>query len=232
VLQSLYDLVDRRHGADGETVARLAVREDSRVVDELDLRDRFRRDLEADRAISLVEDLRYHAGERKLVTDGGVDQRANGDDETGRGSSGRKGGARRCVPLTWCAGHTKILEGLDEEKFAGNSRLITDGGRNPDDNLARVADALDMERGRSRIPYEKGGRGINTLSSQAIRDVTLQEGDDTAVLVEIEMVNAAGVYQVDNLLKAKLRDSTLEDHVRIVAINTKEESGLVERIEL
>ena len=71
VLQSLYALVDRRHGADGETVARLGVREDTRVVDELDLRDRFRRDLDADRAISLVEDLRYHAGERELVTDGG-----------------------------------------------------------------------------------------------------------------------------------------------------------------
>ncbi|EMA71967.1 hypothetical protein [Halorubrum distributum] len=71
VLQSLYALVDRRHGADGETVARLSVREDARVVDELDLRDRFRRDLDADRAISLVEDLRYHAGEHELVTDGG-----------------------------------------------------------------------------------------------------------------------------------------------------------------
>ena len=98
--------------------------------------------------------------------------------------------------------------------------------------VIRVADALDMERGRSRIPYEKGGRGINTLSSQAIRDVTLEEGDDAPVLVEIEMVNAAGVYQVDNLLKAKLQDSMLEEYVRIVAINTKEESGLVERIEL
>jgi len=71
VLQSLYALVDRRHGADGETVARLAVREDARVVDELDLRDRFRRDLDPDRAISLVEDLRYHAGERELVACGG-----------------------------------------------------------------------------------------------------------------------------------------------------------------
>jgi len=98
--------------------------------------------------------------------------------------------------------------------------------------VIRVADALDMERGRSRIPYEEGGRGINTLSSQAIRDVTLEEGDDRAVLVEIEMVNAAGVYQVDSLLKAKLRNSMLEDNVRIVAINTKEENGLVERIEL
>ena len=84
VLQSLYALVDRRHGADGETVARLAVREDSRVVDELDLRDRFRRDLDADRAISLVEDLRYHAGEREVVTDGGrevhADEGDGGDD--------------------------------------------------------------------------------------------------------------------------------------------------------
>ena len=99
--------------------------------------------------------------------------------------------------------------------------------------VVRVADALDMERGRSRIPYEEGGRGINTISSQAIRRVTLQSGDSTPVMVEIEMVDAAGVYQVDELLKAKLRNSRIEEHVRIVAINTHSDDGeLVERIEL
>ncbi|WP_431357857.1 HD domain-containing protein [Halobaculum rarum] len=106
--------------------------------------------------------------------------------------------------------------------------------------VIRVADALDMERGRSRIPYEKGGRGINTLSSRAISNVELKpgseadghDGDAMPVLVEIEMVNAAGVYQVDNLLKEKLRDSLIEDLVRIVAINTKSDDQLVERIEL
>jgi hypothetical protein len=99
--------------------------------------------------------------------------------------------------------------------------------------VVRVADALDMERGRSRIPYERGGRGINTVSSQAIQTVSLQPGEDCTVLVEIEMRNAAGVYQVDNLLKAKLRDSGLEDHVRIVALNVGEdEAQIVERIEL
>jgi metal-dependent HD superfamily phosphatase/phosphodiesterase len=48
------------------------------------------------------------------------------------------------------------------------------------------------------------------------------------------MTNAAGVYQVDNLLKAKLTDSRIEDHVRIVALNVAESGGerLVERIEL
>ncbi|MGQ4555728.1 HD domain-containing protein [Halobellus sp. GM3] len=98
--------------------------------------------------------------------------------------------------------------------------------------IIRVADALDMERGRSRIPYEKGGRGINTLSSQAIESVSLRPGDGKPVLVEIEMINAAGVYQVDNLLKAKLQDSGLEEYIRIVAVNTKAEDQLLERIEL
>ena len=98
--------------------------------------------------------------------------------------------------------------------------------------VVRVADALDMERGRSRIPYERGGRGINTLSSQAIEGVTLtNEGD--RVVVEIEMTDAAGVYQVDELLTAKLRESGLESHVRVVAINTHDgDDRLVERIEL
>jgi metal-dependent HD superfamily phosphatase/phosphodiesterase len=99
--------------------------------------------------------------------------------------------------------------------------------------VIRVADGLDMEHGRSRMPYERGGRGINTISSQAIEKVRLQEGDDYPVLVEIEMRNAAGVYQVDGLLKEKLRDSRLEDQVRIVALNSGSDSDqLVERIEL
>ena len=99
--------------------------------------------------------------------------------------------------------------------------------------VIRIADALDMERGRSRIPYERGGRGINTLSSQAIEAVNLMEGEETPVLVEISMRNAAGVYQVDNLLKDKLSGSGLENDVRIVALNTgATDDQLVERIEL
>jgi metal-dependent HD superfamily phosphatase/phosphodiesterase len=99
--------------------------------------------------------------------------------------------------------------------------------------VVRVADALDMERGRSRMPYEKGGRGINTLSSQAISRVSLMEGDDRPVLVEIEMTDAAGVYQVDELLKSKVEGSGIGDDIRIVALNSREgEDRLVERIEL
>ncbi|MFB6255034.1 MAG: HD domain-containing protein [Halobacteriaceae archaeon] len=99
--------------------------------------------------------------------------------------------------------------------------------------VIRVADALDMERGRSRLPYERGGRGINTVSSQAIERVSLYPGEEVPVLVEIEMRNAAGVFQVDNLLKAKVNESGLEDDIRIVALNSSTGGeNLVERIEL
>jgi metal-dependent HD superfamily phosphatase/phosphodiesterase len=99
--------------------------------------------------------------------------------------------------------------------------------------VVRVADALDMEQGRSRVPYEKGGRGINTVSSQAIERVALRELEGPQMLVEIEMTNAAGVFQVDTLLKAKVQDSGLEDLLRIVAINShSDENQIVERIEL
>jgi metal-dependent HD superfamily phosphatase/phosphodiesterase len=99
--------------------------------------------------------------------------------------------------------------------------------------VIRIADALDMERGRSRIPYDKGSRGVNTLSSRAIDRVTLQPGDGVPVLVEIEMTDAVGVYQVDELLKAKVTGSGLEESVRIVALKVDGEGGqLVERIEV
>ncbi|MFC7059561.1 HD domain-containing protein [Halovenus salina] len=99
--------------------------------------------------------------------------------------------------------------------------------------VLRVADALDMERGRSRVPYESGGRGINTVSSQAIEDVSLKTDVDKPVLVEIEMTNAAGVYQVDSLLKKKIDRSGLTEYLRIVAVNTHDgDDTIVERIEL
>lgn len=99
--------------------------------------------------------------------------------------------------------------------------------------IIRIADGLDMERGRSRAPYEGGGRGINTVSSRAIERVRLFEGERVPVRVEIEMTSAAGVYQVDTLLKSKLDGSGLEEYIRIVAVNAGSESDqIVERIEL
>jgi len=83
--------------------------------------------------------------------------------------------------------------------------------------IVRVADALDMARGRSRVPFEAGHQNIHSLSAYAIDEVKIGAGRDKAVRVEIAMSNSAGIFQVDELLATKLRGSGLEDHVEVVA---------------
>ena len=94
--------------------------------------------------------------------------------------------------------------------------------------IVRVADALDMARGRSRVPFEAGHRNIHSLSAYAIEDVKIRAGRDRAVLVEIAMSNSAGIYQVDELLATKLRGSGLEEHFEVVArIDAEHEQRLI-----
>jgi len=83
--------------------------------------------------------------------------------------------------------------------------------------IVRVADALDMAAGRSRVPFEAGHQNIHSLSAYAIERVEIKPGRDRAVRVEIEMSNSAGIFQVDELLATKLRGSGLEQHVEVTA---------------
>jgi metal-dependent HD superfamily phosphatase/phosphodiesterase len=98
----------------------------------------------------------------------------------------------------------------------------------PEAGLLRVADALDMAKGRSRIPFEKGSVSMHSLSAAAIEDVTISDGEERPIKIEIRMNNSSGIFQVDGLLKAKLRGSGLEPYVEVVAhIDTETEQRLV-----
>jgi metal-dependent HD superfamily phosphatase/phosphodiesterase len=94
--------------------------------------------------------------------------------------------------------------------------------------IVRVADALDMARGRSRVPFEAGHQNIHSLSAYAIEEVKIVSGKDRAVRVEIAMSNSAGIFQVDELLATKLRGSGLEQHIEVIArIEAEHERRLV-----
>ncbi len=71
--------------------------------------------------------------------------------------------------------------------------------------VVRVADALDMAQGRSRLPVERGDIGIHSISAAAIDDVNIERGTDRPIRVEIKMNNSAGIFQVDDLLATKIR---------------------------
>lgn len=83
--------------------------------------------------------------------------------------------------------------------------------------IVRVADALDMAKGRSRIPFEAGSASIHSVSAQAIEAVHLGPGETKAVRFTIEMSNSAGLFQLDQLFREKLAGSGLEPYVELEA---------------
>jgi hypothetical protein len=116
---------------------------------------------------------------------------------------------------------SEVLQGITSHRADGEPLTVEAG-------ILRVADALDMEQGRSRIPFERGRVGIHSLSAAAIEDVAIGDGEDKPIRIEITMNNSSGIYQVDGLLKAKLRGSGLEPYVEVLAhIDTEAEKRLV-----
>lgn len=95
--------------------------------------------------------------------------------------------------------------------------------------VVRVADALDMTAGRSRIPFEKGMINIHSLSAAAIEKVEIRAGEQKPIHIKIDMSNSAGIFQLDELLKEKLRGSGLEPYVSVEAsIEGEAEKKLVQ----
>ncbi len=116
---------------------------------------------------------------------------------------------------------SEVLASINSHRADGEPLTLEAG-------ILRVADALDMEQGRSRIPFERGRVGIHSLSAAAIEDVSIGDGEEKAIRIEITMNNSSGIYQVDGLLKAKLRGSGLEPYVEVLAhIDTEAEKRLV-----
>jgi metal-dependent HD superfamily phosphatase/phosphodiesterase len=116
---------------------------------------------------------------------------------------------------------SEVLQAITSHRSDGEPLSIEAG-------ILRVADALDMAKGRSRIPFERGRVSMHSLSAAAIEEVRIVDGVDKPVRVEVLMNNSSGIFQVDSLLRAKLLGSGLERHVEVVArIDTESEKKLV-----
>jgi uncharacterized protein len=83
--------------------------------------------------------------------------------------------------------------------------------------VLKVADATDMTQGRSRIPFEAGKVNIHSVSAQAVDDVNIIQGKNKPVCIEIKLANSAGIFQVDELLRNKLKYSPLAPFVEVTA---------------
>ncbi len=83
--------------------------------------------------------------------------------------------------------------------------------------VVKIADALDMEEGRARIPFQIGKVNIHSVSALAIKEVSVIEGDKKPLKISIKMRNSAGIFQVDELLKNKIETSGIKDLIEVEA---------------
>ncbi|HLD11808.1 MAG TPA: HD domain-containing protein [Patescibacteria group bacterium] len=121
---------------------------------------------------------------------------------------------------------SEVLHAIISHRSGGNPLTIEAG-------IVRVADALDMSKGRSRIPYEAGKVDIHSVSAAAIENIEIEEGVKKPIQITISMNNSAGVFQVDELLKKKLKGSGIEQYVEVKAVLLREtEKSLVKEFSL
>jgi metal-dependent HD superfamily phosphatase/phosphodiesterase len=105
---------------------------------------------------------------------------------------------------------SEILHAIIGHRRRGDPYTVEGG-------VVRVADALDMAQGRTRIPLESGQEGIHSISAAAVDEVRIEAGEERPVRIEIDLNNSAGIFQVDDLLATKIRGTPLEGRVEVIA---------------
>lgn len=105
---------------------------------------------------------------------------------------------------------SEVLHAIISHRSGGTPLTLEAG-------IVRVADALDMAKGRSRISFEAGSASIHSVSAQAIDDVSIEAGEEKAIRITITMTNSAGLFQLDQLFREKLKGSGLEPYIDLEA---------------
>ena len=99
--------------------------------------------------------------------------------------------------------------------------------------VVSVADALDMEEGRARIPFQAGKVDIHSVSALSIQSVEILEGEEKPIAIKIAMSNPAGIFQIDELLKPRIEKSGIKNHLHVIAeIIGEEERKILEKFEI
>jgi len=99
--------------------------------------------------------------------------------------------------------------------------------------IVGIADALDMESGRARIPFEAGKIDIHSVSALSIKNVDIIEGGDKPITVKVTMSDAAGIFQIDQLVKPRIENSGLQNFIHVVAeVKGGKEECIINRFEV
>ncbi|MBI3244341.1 MAG: HD domain-containing protein [Chloroflexi bacterium] len=102
--------------------------------------------------------------------------------------------------------------------------------------LVALADGTDITKGRGRTAFDLGKVDIHSVSALAIDEVRIAKGERHPVEITVVMNNSAGIFQIEDTLTRRLKNSPLASHVNIIALTHPEDSKsdmrIIERLSL
>lgn len=97
----------------------------------------------------------------------------------------------------------------------------------------KVGDGTDMAKGRARLPFSRGKLDIHSASALAIDSVAIEKGAEKPVCIKVDMSGSAGIFQVQNVLGAKINTSGIKDWIEIIGtIRERARKPTITKIEI
>jgi metal-dependent HD superfamily phosphatase/phosphodiesterase len=88
--------------------------------------------------------------------------------------------------------------------------------------VVQIADGCDMTKGRARIPLIVAGGpqsgDIHQISANSIENVRIFRGKEQPVHIEIRMSGEVGLFQIEEVLLAKIAKSTAKNYIELYAL--------------
>jgi hypothetical protein len=102
--------------------------------------------------------------------------------------------------------------------------------------LVALADGTDITKGRGRTAFDLGKVDIHSVSALAIDEVTIAKGESHPIEITVAMNNSAGIFQIEDTLTRRLKNSPLAPYVNIVAMthpeDPKADMRIIQRLSL
>lgn len=112
-----------------------------------------------------------------------------------------------------------IIKSLALEGISGH--MATQRIHSVEAGLILIADGCDMERGRARIPLaintEPRVGDIHKYSANSILCVTISEGEEKPIKIDVNMDADVGFFQIEEVLIPKVNSSPVKCYVELYA---------------
>jgi len=81
--------------------------------------------------------------------------------------------------------------------------------------IVKVADALDMTKGRSRKAISAGKIDIHSISAAAVEAVRVVRGTNKPIRIEVDINNPSAVFHLKEVFGQKLAHSSIQEYVEV-----------------